>query len=149
MITERGVKYKNTRTFIIISPIFVVMVGVAVYLFLKVGVGAFLICLLGFIGLIVFMLFQPTSVAVSRLGVSQDSILRSWDVAWRDITGWNEVVIEKRVKRTIWFRTGATIYKISPDFFIVNDLEIFKTYFEKHCGKPLEGENRLRLSLFN
>ena len=142
MNTERVKIFKNTTVWFLVG-LFPVM-GLGVYVFLKNPLPGVLIILTGFIVPVLGMLLSPLSITVSRLGISKKSILRSWDVGWIMITGWSVVHVwsRSRSRPTIWFRTGAKVYKISPELLKDGEIEYLKAYFEKYCGKETEGDSR-------
>lgn len=147
MNTERAMIFKNT-TIWFYFPLFLIM-GLGVYIFFKQPLPGILIFLTGLIFPVFAILFSPLNVTISRLGISKKSILRSWNFGWNDIKGWNVVYVwsKSRSRPTIWFRTGANIYKISPDLLKDGEIDILKAYFEKYCGKETEGESRFRQTL--
>lgn len=151
MNTEKGMIFKNTP--ILNSLVFIIIMGVAVYVYFYIGNGtypAIFIFLGGVAALVYLLLFNPFSITVGRIGITQNSVFRAWNFRWNEIKGWNIVSLGDG-KRTIWFRTGANIYRISPDIFRgvfrENDVEKLGAYFEKYCGKQLEGDDRLGSSL--
>ena len=148
MNTERGMIFKNTTIWFFFA-LFPVM-GVGVYIFFKDPLPGILLFLTGFIVPVLAILFCPLNLTISRLGISKKSILRSWNFGWNDITGWNVVYVlnKSRSRPTIWFRTGANIYKISPDLLKDGDIEYLKAYFERDCGQQTEGDSRLSFTLF-
>lgn len=150
MNTERALIFKNTPITIISSLGVVFIMGVGVYCYFKINGGAvpvIMIFLVGLLGLGYFLLIQPYNVMVSSIGISQNAVFGAWDVRWNQIKGWNVVSLGNN-KTTIWFRTGANVYRIRPEVFRKNELENLKAYFEKYCGQQLEGESRLSLSFF-
>lgn len=148
MNTERGMIFKNTKLFIL--SIFPFLMGGGVYLYFEIPLAGVLVFLTGLVLLLYAILFTPLSVTLSRLGIAKHSILKSWNFGWNDITGWNVVYVlnKSRSRPTIWFRTGANIYKISPDLLKDGDIEYLKAYFERYCGQQTEGDSRLSFTLF-
>lgn len=141
MNTERGMIFWNYQTLSL--AILLLFWGIQVYLLGK-GLLFFLVALTG---LVLLILLSPLSIRVSRIGIISNSILRGWDLKWQDITDWNVVDIGAG-KYTIWFRTDGKVYKISRIVFRENNIDKLKAYFERYCGKPLEDEKHLSLSLF-
>lgn len=149
MNAEKGMIFKNTAIFILTSVLFIFIMGGAIYCYFKINNGtvpAILIFLPGLLLLGYMVLWNPFSITASRMGITQNSILGAWNFKWNRIKGWN-IVNFGDGKRTIWFRTGANIYKITPDIFRKNDVENLAAYFEKYCGKSLEGDDRLGSSI--
>ena len=84
MNTEKARIFKNSLIFG--SLAFVSVMGGGVYLFFQIKIAGILVFLAGLFGLAYVLLFCPFSVTFSRMGISQNSLLRKWDVDWRDIT---------------------------------------------------------------
>lgn len=106
-----------------------------------------IIILLFLIGTAMFSLyilkFYCLYVAVSQDGVAQKHLFGGWEVSWSQITGWNEFAAGEG-GRSICFRTGANVYKISPDILSKHSrFELVKERFEDNCGMPLEKSNRV------
>lgn len=146
MNTEKARMFKSSL--LLVALAFVPVMGGGVYLFFQIKTAGILVFLVGLFGLAYVLLLCPFSITFSRMSISQNALLRKWDVDWRDISRWNIVNFGMK-KKTIWFSTGANLYKISPDFFWRNDITILMAYFEKYCGQQAEGNNRLDATFMN
>jgi hypothetical protein len=106
-------------------------------------ISAMLIYLLSMAVITFFCLFTyGLSVTIGIDGIAQKKIFSDWEVSWSEITGWNEFALGDG-KSSICFRTGANVYKISPDLLNPARVEKIKEYFEEYCGAPLQGSNRI------
>jgi hypothetical protein len=83
------------------------------------------------------------SVTVGIDGIAQKNLFGGWKASWSEITGWNEYAVGDG-KTSICFRTGANVYRISPDILNPGRVKKIKEYFEEYCGEPLQGSDRIR-----
>jgi hypothetical protein len=90
-----------------------------------------------------FLLNYCLSVTVGIDGISQKNLFGGWNASWSEITGWNEYAVGDG-KTSICFRTGANVYRISPDILNPGRVKKIKEYFEEYCGEPVQGSDRIR-----
>ena len=127
--TKRGLIFRNYQ--ILNLAILLLFWGIIVYLSGK-GMVYFLA---GLAGLVLLILFSPLSINASRIGITNNALLRKWDFKWQDISSWNMVDIGDK-KYTIRFRAGGKVYKVSRNVFRENNIDQLKAYFEIYCGSP-------------
>jgi hypothetical protein len=122
--------------------------GAGVYLFFQVRIAGILVFLTGLLSAAYFLLLAPRYVTFSQHGIAQRGLLRGWAFDWSAISRWN-LILPGQGKKAVWFIVGAKLYKINPEFFWKNDVDVLTAYFEAFCGPQADGANRLDASFTN